>query len=255
MSNSALVDYTRLTNNCSKPRGGKICRITIHHMAGNLTVEQCAAVFCGTRQASSNYGIGSDGRVGLYVEEKNRAWTSSSKANDNLAVTIEVANSVTEEPWTVSDAAYSKLIELCADICRRNGKSKLLYLGSRAATDAYSPAADEMLLTMHQWFAATSCPGTYLKQRFPEIARRVTEILEGDEEMSYETFKEYMERYMAEAVTSEPSKWAADSCQKAVDKGIAKGNGEGAYNWQKPLTREAYFVFQDRQGQLDGKDK
>lgn len=253
MSNSTLVDYTRLTHNCSKPRSGKICRITIHHMAGNLTVEQCASVFSGTRQASSNYGIGTDGRVGLYVEECNRAWTSSSKANDNLAVTIEVANSKAEEPWPVSDAAYEKLILLCTDICRRNGKTKLLYLGDKATTLAYQPADDEMVLTMHQWFAATNCPGAYLKARFGEIAERVTEKLEGDDCVSYEDWKAYMKRYMAEAEESEPSKWAAESCEKAVNAGIAKGDGQGAYNWQKPLTREAYFVFQDRQGALDGK--
>lgn len=168
MSNSKLVDYTRLTKNCST-RTGKISKITIHHMAGNLSVEQCASVFSGTRQASSNYGIGTDGRVGLYVEEKNRAWTSSSRANDNIAVTIEVANSKAADPWPVSDAAYEKLILLCADICRRNGIEQLNYTGDTSGN-----------LTMHCWFAATNCPGPYLKERFPEIARRVNALLEND---------------------------------------------------------------------------
>ena len=93
MSNSSLVSYTKLSPNCSKPRNHKIDTITIHHMAGNLSVETCGNVFATTsRKASSNYGIGSDGRVGLYVEEVNRAWTSGNRANDNRAITIEVAN-------------------------------------------------------------------------------------------------------------------------------------------------------------------
>ena len=88
MSNSKLVNYTRLSPNCNKPRNHKIDKITIHHMAGNLTVEQCGAVFAPTsRQASSNYGIGSDGRVGLYVDEANRSWCSSNAANDHRAIT------------------------------------------------------------------------------------------------------------------------------------------------------------------------
>ena len=82
-------------------------------MAGNLSVETCANVFCGTRKASSNYGIGTDGRVGLYVDEKDRAWTSSSSANDSQAVTIEVANNSGAPNWTVSDKAFNKLIDLC----------------------------------------------------------------------------------------------------------------------------------------------
>lgn len=163
MSNSNLVNYTRLSPNCNKPRNHAIDTITIHHMAGNLTVEQCGAIFAPTsRQASSNYGVGSDGRVGLYVDEVNRSWCSSSGANDHRAVTIEVANDGGAPNWHVSDPALAKLIDLCVDICRRNGIKKLNFTGDKTGN-----------LTMHRWFKATACPGPYLASKFPYIAQQV----------------------------------------------------------------------------------
>lgn len=167
MSNSPLVNYTKISPNSTNPRRDKIKKITIHHMAGNLTVETCGNVFASpSRQASSNYGIGSDGRVGMYVEEKNRAWTSSSAANDNQAVTIEVANDQIGGDWHVSDTALNKLIELCVDICKRNGIEKLIYTGDASGN-----------LTRHNMFANTNCPGAYLQSKFPYIAEEVNKRL------------------------------------------------------------------------------
>ena len=117
MSNSKLISYTRLSPNCNSPRNNKIDTITIHHMAGNLTVEQCGALFASpAREVSSNYGIGTDGRIALYVDEANRSWCSSSPANDNRAITIEVANDGGDPDWHVSDKALAALINLCVDI-------------------------------------------------------------------------------------------------------------------------------------------
>ena len=123
MSNSGLVNYTKISPN-SSARTGKISKITLHHMAGNLSVEACGKVFETTeRQASSNYGVGTDGRIGLYVDESRRAWTSSNRDNDNVAVTIEVANDGGAPDWHVSDKALESTIALCVDICQRNGQS------------------------------------------------------------------------------------------------------------------------------------
>lgn len=167
MSNSSLVCYTKLSPNCSKPRNKKISKITIHHMAGNLSIEQCGNVFApASRKASSNYGIGSDGRIGLYVDENNRAWTSSNASNDNMAVTIEVANDVVGGNWHVSDKALASLIDLCVDICKRNGIDKLNFTGDKNGN-----------LTMHKYFAATACPGAYLESKFPYIASEVNKRL------------------------------------------------------------------------------
>lgn len=166
-TNSKLVSYTRLSPNCSKPRNNSIKKITIHHMAGNLSVETCGELFANRkRQASSNYGIGTDGRIALYVEEKNRSWCSSSAANDNQAITIEVANDEIGGSWHVSDKAYKSLIALCVDICKRNGIKELIFTGDASGN-----------LTQHNYFAATACPGEYLKSKFPEIAKEVNKQL------------------------------------------------------------------------------
>ena len=167
MSNSSLISYTKISPNRTSPRKKPVRKITIHHMAGNLTVEQCGAVFAPTsRKASSNYGIGTDGRIGMYVEEKDRAWTSSSPDNDNQAVTIEVANNTLGPNWTVSDKAMESLIDLCVDICKRNGIQRLNFTGDKTGN-----------LTMHCYFKSTLCPGPYLKSKFPYIASEVNKRL------------------------------------------------------------------------------
>lgn len=167
MSNSSLVNYTKISPNKSSRNGNSIRKITVHHMAGNLTVETCGNVFASSsRQASSNYGIGTDGRVGMYVEEKDRAWTSSNGANDRQAVTIEVANDSLAPNWTVSDTAWKKLVDLCVDICKRNGISSLIWTGDSSGT-----------LTTHDMFANTNCPGPYLKPKMPELANAVNVLL------------------------------------------------------------------------------
>jgi hypothetical protein len=177
MSNSKLVNYTQLSPNCSKPRNHVIDKLTIHHMAGNLTVEQCGSVFApASRKASANYGIGTDGRVGLYVDEANRSWCSSNSANDNRAVTIEVANDEVGGNWHVSDTALAKLIDLCVDICQRNGISRINYTGDKSGN-----------LTMHKWFAATACPGPYLESKFPYIAEQINARLGSTQQSAADT--------------------------------------------------------------------
>lgn len=169
MSNSPLVDYVKISPHRNSPRNHKIDKITIHHMAGNLSVETCGSVFQ-SRRASSNYGVGTDGRVGMYVEEKDRSWASSNGANDNRAVTIEVANSSSGGNWPVSDKALAKTIDLCVDICKRNGIPRLNFTGDKTGN-----------LTMHCYFAATACPGPYLKSKFKYIADEVNKRLGGAE--------------------------------------------------------------------------
>lgn len=162
MSNSPLVSYTRLSPNHSGQRTHEIDRITPHCVVGQCTVEALGDTFLPTtRKASSNYGIGADGRIGMYVEEKNRSWCSSDETNDQRAVTIECASDDTE-PYAFNDVVYSRLVELCIDICKRNGKTKLLWLGDKSKTLNYVQKSDEMVLTVHRWFASKSCPGDWM---------------------------------------------------------------------------------------------
>ena len=176
-TNSSLVSYTKLSPNHSGQRTHSIDRITPHCVVGQCSVETLGNIFLPTsRQASSNYGIGVDGRVGMYVEEKNRSWCSSSAANDQRAITIECASDNTE-PYAFKDVVYKRLIELCTDICRRNGKTKLLWLGDKAKTLNYTPKSDEMVLTVHRWFANKSCPGNWMYARMGDLASKVTAAL------------------------------------------------------------------------------
>lgn len=177
--NSPLTSYVRLSPNADFPRNSQIKKITIHHMAANLSLEGLGESFGKIdRNASSNYAIDIDGNVALYVEEKNRAWTSSNAENDNMAITIEVANEEIGGDWRVSDSSYEVLIELCTDICRRNGIEELIYTGDSQGN-----------LTMHKMFNPnTDCPGPYLEERMEEIAEEVNANLResnGRESLTY----------------------------------------------------------------------
>lgn len=180
MSNSGLVVYTKLSPNHSGQRTHSIDRITPHCVVGQLSCESICGYFTSPqREASCNYGIGTDGRISLCVEEKNRSWCSSSNANDQRAVTIECSSDKTA-PYVMTDAVYAALIDLCTDICKRNGKSKLLWFGDKNKTLAYEPKADEMIITVHRWFANKSCPGDWLYNRLGDLAAKVTSRLGGD---------------------------------------------------------------------------
>ena len=173
MSNSKLVDYTKISPNKTSPRNHKIDTITIHCVVGQCSVETLGNVFAPTsRQASSNYGIGYDGRIGMYVEEKDRSWCSSSASNDNRAITIEVASD-TKHPYKVRDAAYKALIDLCTDICKRNGIKELKWKADKSLIGK----VEQQNMTVHRWFANKSCPGNWMYARMGDLAAKVTAAL------------------------------------------------------------------------------
>lgn len=169
MSNSSLVDYIKISPNKNSPRNHKIDTITIHCVAGQCSVEALGDLFAkASRKGSSNYGIGSDGRIGMYVEEKDRSWCSSNAANDHRAITIEVASDA-KHPYAVTDKAYKALIELLVDICKRNGIKELKWKGDKSLIGK----VDQQNMTVHRWFANKACPGEYLYSRHGAIAEAV----------------------------------------------------------------------------------
>lgn len=175
-TNSPLVDYTKISPNRTKNRNHAIDTITIHCVVGQCSVETLGSIFAPTeRQASSNYGIGVDGRIGMYCEEKDRSWCSSNAANDHRAITIEVASD-TQHPYAVNDKAYAALIDLCVDICKRNGIAKLIWSTSKDDRVNHRNGCN---LTVHRDYANKSCPGEYLYERHGEIAAKVNARLEG----------------------------------------------------------------------------
>lgn len=185
MSNSPLVSYTKISPNKTSPRNNKIDRITPHCVVGQLSAESICSCFTSpSRQASCNYGIGYDGRISLCVDEKDRSWCSSSGANDHRAITIECASDKTA-PYAMNNAVYTSLISLCTDICKRNGKNKLLWFGDKEKTLAYKPKENEMVITVHRWFANKSCPGDWLYNRLDDLAERVTKNLQATTTTEY----------------------------------------------------------------------
>lgn len=175
---SYLVSYTQLSPNHSGGRTRVISRITPHCAVGQISCQSLGEIFSKeSRQASSNYGIGFDGKVGMYVPEEYRSWCTSSNDNDQRAITIECASDKTS-PYKFNDNVYTTLVDLCTDICERYSKKKLLWISDQKKALDYDTGLDEMLLTVHRWFSATECPGEWLIKKLPELSKTVTERLQ-----------------------------------------------------------------------------
>ncbi len=176
-TNSPLVSYTNISSHKHCPRAFMIDRITPHCIVGQTSARWCVDYFATTdREVSSNYVIGKDGEVGMSVEERDRSWCSSSPENDHRAVTIECASD-REHPYTMNDKVFETLINLCVDICKRNGKNKVVWIDDKAKALAYQQKPNEMLFTVHRWFAATACPGDWLYSRMGKLAEEVNKRL------------------------------------------------------------------------------
>ena len=235
-TNSPLVNYTQISPNRTSPRTHVIDTVTIHCVVGQCSVETLGSIFAPTnKQASSNYGIGPDGRIGMYVEEKDRSWCSSNGANDNRAITIEVASDTTS-PYKVTDKAYNALIKLLADICQRNNIKSLKWKADKSLIGH----PEEQNMTVHRWFAHKTCPGDYLYNKHYEIAEKVNELLgvEEDDDMTQERFNEMMDNYMKERAELDPSKWSAQARAWAESNGLINGDAQGRTMYKKYMTRE-----------------
>lgn len=181
-TNSSLVSYTKISPNKTINRTHVIDRITPHCFVGQVTAKRgCEVFFQATRKASCNYVVGNDGQIGLCVEEKDRSWCSSNAANDHRAVTIEIASDTTD-PYAITDAAYKSTVNLMEDICRRNGKNKLLWFADKTKSLNYQPKDGEMVITVHRWFAAKACPGDYIYSRLGKMADEVNQRLNGNKQ-------------------------------------------------------------------------
>ena len=166
----------------------------------------------------------------MYVEEKNRSWCSSSAANDQRAVTIECASD-SKAPYAFKDVVYEKLIQLCTDICKRNGKTRLLWLGDKDKTLGYTPAPDEMVLTVHRWFANKSCPGDWMYARMGDLAEKVTAALDGQTQAPLD---------------NTPAAWSKDAVNWALENRLLLGDANGDLKLRENLTREQFCVMLKR---------
>lgn len=251
MSNSSLATYTNISPNKNSPRNHVIDRVTIHCFVGQVTAKRGCEVFKPSKKkASCNYVVGYDGSIGLCVDEKDCSWCSSSLANDNRAITIETASD-NYDPYAVTDKAYAALIDLVTDICKRNGKTKIIWFGDKDTTLSYNPAPNEMVMTVHRWFANKSCPGPYLYERQGEIAAEVNRRLSSEEEdefmTSQEKFNEMfavaMDEYRKRLRDNDSGSWSQEARDWSTSSGLIAGGGgmiDGSpnYMWEDFLTRE-----------------
>ena len=237
MSNSKLVVYTKLSPHCTKPRQGRIKGISIHTMAGPGSVEGCGQVFQ-TSEASSHYGIGPDGRIGQYVLEENRAWCCSHKV-DHEVVTIEVSSiQAYKEPYECTAAAFESLIDLCVDICQRNGIKKLIWKEGKQYCPAFTGNWAVCNMVPHRYTTdkGKSCPGNYLFGKYGEIAERVNARLKGEDddmdinkllsEMTNEQAYELVKKAEIHAATLPDDDWSEKEgwWEKAQEAGVSDGS-------------------------------
>ena len=259
MSNSKLVVYTKLSPHCTKPRSGKIKGISIHTMAGPGSVEGCGQVFQ-TSEASSHYGIGPDGRIGQYVLEENRAWCCSHKV-DHEVVTIEVSSIQSyQEPYACTDAAYQSLIDLCVDICQRNGIQKLIWKEGKAYCPAFTGNWTVCNMVPHRYTTdkGKSCPGNYLFGKYGAIADEVNRRLAGGEEeedvdidkmiaeMTNEQAYKIAQKAELHAKTLPEPDWSKKEGHwaKATAAGVVKDSPE------RPMKRDEVIAVLGRKGLL-----
>ena len=182
-------------NNYGK-RTHAIDTITIHCMAAPWSAKTCATYFShGETRAAANYCIGKDGEIAVSVPEDMGAWCSSNKGNDMRAVTIEVASD-TAHPYTVTDAAFKSLINLCSDICKRNGIKVLVWSNNKADRINHLNGCN---MTVHRDFANKACPGDYLMGKMPYIASEVNKLLKPTNTQEDKPMTDY-EKEFAKAV-------------------------------------------------------
>lgn len=258
MSNSSLVDYTKLSPHCTRPRNGKIRGISIHTMAGPGSVEGCGAVFQ-TSEASAHYGIGPDGRVGQYVREEDRAWCCEDPV-DHQVVTIEVSSIQAYcEPYACTEAAYRRLIDLCVDICRRNGIPALRWQEGKEHCPAFTGDWDTCNLVPHRYTTkkGKSCPGNYLLARYGAIAEEVNRRLKGEEEPMdiYQLLEEITEEEAyrlwqkaqrhADALPEPP--WSQEEGHWARGEALGLVDGTGP---ERPMKRDEVLAVLGRLGVL-----
>lgn len=274
MSNSSLATYTLISPHKTSPRTRKIDTITIHCVVGQCTIQALGAEFAKpTKKASSNYGVDKDGTIGLFAEEKDRAWTSGGKdlngnpilvngisgsENDHRAVTIEVASD-TKPPYAVTEKAYKALIDLCIDICKRNNIKELKWKGDKTLVGKIT----EQNMTVHRWFANKDCPGDYLYSRHGEIARLVNQKLNPPAvtqpkppqpvtipklevtDMTVQEFEALWKEMRKKLQDNDSATWSKEARDWAIKKGLVQGGSSGAanYMWEDVLTREQLVMM------------
>lgn len=272
----SIVDFKQISPFRTSPRNNPIDTVTIHCYVGQVTVERMGRGFStANKNASSNYGVGYDGRIGMFVEECDRAWTTGGKdkngnpiyvngisgsMNDHRAITVEVASD-SKSPYAVKPAAMEGLIRLMVDVCKRNpGIHRLRWKADKSLVGK----PEEQNMTVHRWFANKSCPGDYLYSQMGYIAQEVNrrldaevidDIDEEEDDMTIERFTELYNQMRAEFRDNDAASWSAEAREWAISTGLIQGgsplpNGQPNYMWEDLMTREQMVSLLYRLAQM-----
>ena len=262
MSNSPLATCRSISPNRTSPRNHVIDTISIHCAVGQLKAESIVNMkhfktYDAKKGSSCNYAIGFDGSIAIGVDECDRSWCTSDRANDHRSITIEVASDL-NHPYAVTDAAYKALIDLLVDICRRNNIKELKWKADKSLIGQ----VDKQNMTVHRWFANKSCPGDYLYYRHGAIANEVNARLksggEDDEDMDVKRFAELMGKYRDTLRDNDAGNYSKEAREWATSSGLIVGNGtdiNGEPNgmWEDMLTREQLVTVLYRFAKMIGK--
>lgn len=242
-TNSKLVNYTRISPNRSINRNHKIDTVSIHCVVGQCSVETLGSIFASaSKEASSNYGIGYDGRIGMYVEEKDRSWCTSSASNDNRAITIEVASD-TYHPYRVNDVAYKSLIKLLVDICKRNGIKKLVWSTNKSERMNHLNGCN---MTVHRDYANKSCPGDYLYNLHRQIAKEVNAQLGSDTSSTTKKTLYRVRKTWKDVKSQKGAFYDLSNAKKCADKNkgysVFDENGKAVYTSKATNSKSSFKV-------------
>ena len=242
-TNSKLVNYTRISPNRSVNRNHKIDTVSIHCVVGQCSVETLGSIFASSsKEASSNYGIGYDGRIGLYVEEKDRSWCTSSSSNDNRAITIEVASD-TYHPYRVNNTAYKSLIKLLVDICKRNGIKKLVWSTNKSERMNHLNGCN---MTVHRDYANKSCPGDYLYNLHGQIAKEVNAQLSSGTSSTTKKTLYRVRKTWKDAKSQKGAFYDLSNAKKCADKNkgysVFDESGKAVYTSKATNTTNSFKV-------------
>lgn len=224
MSNSRLISSTVKANSGNYTKGRiynnktvKTDRIVLHHMAAVLTAKECGRLFQRKGYgASTHYGVGNDGKIALYVDEKNTAYANGDWEVNCKSVSIEISNSKTGGEWKVGSKALNSTIELVADIAIRNNLGKLVK-GKN--------------LVWHSMYFATACPGDYLRSKMDYIVKEANKLINDKSEKKpdkisviYQVWDDVQNKWLPNVVdkTDYAGIFGHDVC--AVKASLSKGN-------------------------------
>lgn len=161
MSYSPLVSYYNLSPNHESRNGKKIKGFAIHCFVGQVGLPRGVDVFKPReKDASANYVISYDGKIGCAVDDEYRSWCTSSRIDEQV-LSIECASD-SYHPYAITDDCYNALIDLLVDRCLAYGINKLSFANDAEYGQALKLDENYQNIVCHRWYSNKACPGQHI---------------------------------------------------------------------------------------------